>query len=140
MTRRQIAQFTDDAKGRVVGEEVEPPMAGNRLVHQPLHLSRVSDIHFSDLGSPALAGDRGGDLLCALRIDVRDHDHRPATRQRLAQRAADAGGTARDHGRAILEVAHHRVVFRRVDRGPESRVRNRRRGIHRSWFEHPVAT
>ena len=57
-----------------------------------------------------------GDLLRRLRregaVDVRDHDVRSGIRERKADRAPDARGSAGDHGDPVPEVVHRNSPWR----------------------------
>jgi hypothetical protein len=50
----------------------------------------------SSRSAVACPPDAGSDFLSQLNLQIGQHDQRPAPCQRFAQRAADAGGAARD--------------------------------------------
>ena len=93
----------------VVEHDVEPAEARHGEVDERLHLVRVGDV-----GPPEGGGvtELRRHLFAARRVHVGDDHLRAFFDEELDRRAADAGGTARDH--------HHPTVEPGVDHRPRT--------------------
>ncbi len=116
------------ADAGVVAEDVDRSPLRRDAREQRVDLGTVGDVCAVPARRPAAGHDRPRHALRPLPVQIDHGDAGALGRKPLDDRAADARGTARDHGDASPERVHGRFLYkgRRIMSTPARRARERR--------------
>ncbi len=124
---RHLERRAVEAHPRVVHQDVDALVRGQRLVHDAAYVVGVGHIAGRDRRTTSRAlGDLGGCLLVAVVVSADDHDVCTRVGDRVREGAAESAVGAGDQGRAALETERIHGC------PPMTRV------VQRGWRCHPA--